>query len=71
MTLTRFFLAAAAGAIFGFWAALLLLAFVDAGVQLNGFQQGQFVPGYFLMIYGPPIIVAVLGYFSLRKTRES
>jgi hypothetical protein len=63
-------MAAAAGAVFGFWAALLLLAF-GTGVQLNGFQQGQFVPGYFLMIYGPPIIIAVLSYFSLRKSRQS
>jgi hypothetical protein len=64
-------MAAAAGAVFGFWAALMILAVGDAGVQLSGFQQGQFVPLYFLMIYGPPIIIAVLSYFSLRRTRQS
>ena len=71
MSLARFLIAAAAGAVFGCWAVCLLLAFGDAGFRLDGSQQGAFVPGYFLMIYGPPIVVALLSYLALRKNKQA
>ncbi len=70
MRLAPFFTAASAGAVFGFWAVCLLLAFGDGGVHLNGSQQGVFVPEYFLMIYGPPIIVALLSFLALRNQKQ-
>ncbi len=70
MSLVRFFVAASAGVVFGVWAVCLILAFGDGGLQLNGFQQGEFVPAYFAMIYGPPIVVALLSYLALRKNRQ-
>jgi hypothetical protein len=70
MSRARFFIAAAAGAVFGVWVLCLLLAFGDAGLGLDGSQQGVFVPGYFLMIYGPPIMVALLSYLALRKNKQ-
>jgi hypothetical protein len=70
VSLARFFIAASAGLVAGVWTVCLLLAFGDGGVRLDGSQQGKFVLGYFLMIYGPPLIVGGLTYFALRKNRQ-
>jgi membrane protein DedA with SNARE-associated domain len=72
MSVGRFILAAIAGALLCYWALFLFVAGGMAGeIYWTGNNHGTFVPGYLVSLYAPPVIAGVLGYFALRRRKNT
>ena len=72
MSVGRITLAFLAGVAFCYWAMFLFVAGGMAGeIYWTGKNHGTFIPGYLVSLYAPPILVAVLGYFALRRRKNT
>ena len=74
MSFGHFLLAAIAGAC-ALWILIFLGATFDRGydstgvIFWDGVIGGEFSLGYVAMLYIPPILMVVCGYFALRRSR--
>ncbi len=71
MSFGRFILAAVCGSAVTFWGLFLASILSDYGegrVHWTGMVHGEFLPGYLVALYAPPIVAAITGYLALRNT---
>jgi hypothetical protein len=71
MSLPRFLAAASAGALFCFWAVFLVAAIAGGGgILWDGRAHDGFSPGYFALLYGTPLMAAVMSFLALRRSER-
>jgi hypothetical protein len=72
MSIGRVILAFLAGVAFCYWAMFLFVAGGMAReIYWTGNNHGTFIPGYLVSLYAPPILAGLLGYFALRRRKNT
>ncbi len=68
MSFVRFLAAELTGMLLAYWGFFLFVTAAMAGhLQLSGYLNGQFVPGYFSSLYFPPLLIGGFCYLALRR----